>query len=69
MEGLIFIIFENLDIAALSYEEGMDCLYYIDFLLEKEESPESFIKYQFIKNKIEGRLKELKKNTATIPHP
>ncbi|MDQ4139521.1 MAG: hypothetical protein M3142_03260 [Bacteroidota bacterium] len=61
MEGLVFTIFENLDIPDLSYEECMDSMYYVDALLDKEESPESFIKYQMIKLQIEKRLTEIRK--------
>ncbi len=65
MEGLIFTIFENLEVPVLSYEECMDSLYYVNTLLDKEENPESFIKYQMIKIKIENRLAELKKEFSS----
>ncbi|PSR55845.1 hypothetical protein AHMF7605_21255 [Adhaeribacter arboris] len=64
MEGLIFTIFENLNIPVLSFEECTDSLYYINTLIDKEESPESFIKYQMIKIKIEKRLTEIRKEWA-----
>lgn len=60
MEGLIFTVFENLDIPTLSYEECVDSLYYVDYLLDKDENAESFIKHQLIKIKIEVRLKEIR---------
>lgn len=67
MEGLVFTIFEGLKVLTLSYEESNDCLYYINSLLDKDESPESFIKYQLIKNKVELRIREIKKK-VTVRH-
>lgn len=60
MEGLLFTVFEDLDTSTLNREECQDGLYYIAVLLDKEEGPESFIKYQMIKMKLENRLKEAK---------
>jgi len=61
MKGLIFTIFEGLEVSTLTYEECTDCLYYVNSLLDKDESPECFIKYQLIKNKVELRIRDLKK--------
>jgi hypothetical protein len=38
MEGLLFTIFKDLNILALGQEECLDGLYYLEFLLEKEEN-------------------------------
>ncbi|RDC61860.1 hypothetical protein [Adhaeribacter pallidiroseus] len=61
MEGLLFTIFEDLDIPALSHEECQDSLYYLEFLLEQEDNPESFIKYQMLKINLIDRLSEISK--------
>jgi len=64
MVGLIHTIFENLEVGNLNKEETLECLYYVDYLIENEDSPESFFKYQVYKLKLAERLKELDK-----PHP
>ena len=61
MVGLIHTIFDNLEINKLNQEETRECLYYIDYVIENEESPESFFKYQLCKLKLLDRLKELEK--------
>lgn len=64
MEGLAFTIFEELNILELSLEECQDCLYYLELLIEKEENPESFIKYQMMKVNLVNRLYEINKAIA-----
>jgi len=64
MEDLLFILLQKLGIPKLSYNQSNVCLSYINSLLEKEDSPECFIKYQLIKIKIELRLREIRKKTA-----
>jgi len=65
MDRLLFNIFEGLDISTLKNEECMNYLYCLDILLDEEESPECFIRYQLIKTKIQLRLREINK-TAVI---
>ncbi|GEO04594.1 hypothetical protein AAE02nite_22580 [Adhaeribacter aerolatus] len=60
MQGLEFTIFEDLDVTELSLEEVQDCLFYLEHLLENEESPIEFIRYQSYKVKLLNRLKEVK---------
>lgn len=60
IKGLIYTIFEDLDIPNLNLEECTDSLYYVNALLDKEENPESFIKHQMIKIMLEYRLTEIK---------
>jgi len=67
MEGIVFTMFENLDVSTLSYEESMDCLYYLDILLEQDEGPESFVRYQLLKLKIKLRISEFNKKTGAGP--
>ena len=57
---LVFTIFEDLQIDTLNLEEATECIYYADYLLEKEENPEYFIRYQLYKLKVLDRLKELR---------
>jgi len=64
MQRIVFTIFENLDVSTLSYEESMDCLYYLDILLEQDEGPESFIRYHLLKIKIELRISEFNKRAC-----
>jgi len=65
MTGLLFTIFEGLNVSTLKNEECMNYLYYLDTLLDEEESPESFIRYQLMKIKIQLRLREMNKNAAS----
>jgi len=65
MDRLLFTIFEGLNISVLKDEECKKYLYYLDTLLDLEESPESFIRYQLTKIKIQLRLREINK-TAVI---
>lgn len=66
MQGLEFTIFENLDVNQLSLEEVQDCLFYLEDLLDKEENPIEFVKYQSYRVKLLDRLKELKNNNLPI---
>jgi len=64
MVGLIHTIFENLEVKELNKEETLECLYYVDFLLDNEDNPENFFKYQLYKLKLNDRLKELEKTDS-----
>ncbi|MGV3588317.1 MAG: hypothetical protein ACO1OF_15030 [Adhaeribacter sp.] len=61
MQGLEFTIFENLDVSQLSLEEVQDCLFYLENLIEHEENPIEFVKYQSYRAKLLDRLIEVKK--------
>ncbi len=61
MQGLEFTIFEDLDVSQLSLEEVQDCLFYLENLIENEENPIEFVKYQSYRVKLRDRLVEVRK--------
>jgi len=62
MEGLIEIIFKNIDINTLSQTELKDSLLYLDFLIAKETEINKTIAYCQIKSNIMQKLKDLDRN-------
>lgn len=65
MQGLEFTIFEDLDVSQLNFEEVQDCLFYLENLIEKEENPVDFVKYQSYKIKLLDQVVRLKNNFKT----
>ena len=61
MQGLEFTIFEDLDVTVLSLEEVQDCLFYLEHLIDNEDNPVEFVRYQSYKVKLLNQLKEVKK--------
>jgi len=62
MEGLIDIIFKNININILSKKELKDSLLYLDFLIAKETEINKTIAYCRTKSTIMQKLKDLDRN-------
>jgi len=65
MEGLIDIIFKNININTLSQKELKDSLLYLDFLIAKETEINKTIAYCRTKSNIMQKLKDMHRKRGT----